>query len=216
MRFYKKYLSDIMILNFTIQRFRGKIFMHRKNKGINSLAWKQSKKHTGGAEKMSEDISAEELIFIIRKVGLHLTAQLELCFKEEEISGIQAYFMVYILRHHPKGTFLTELYHEIGVSKPTLSVLIKKLKQKGYLSMEENPEDIRKKKVIPTGKLLEEGEAFLQQAAQMESQICSVLNSQEKSQLQGLMQKVLEQMVNLEQKETDRRYFKREKSIATA
>ncbi len=165
---------------------------------------------------MSEDISAEELIFIIRKVGLHLTAQLELCFKEEEISGIQAYFMVYILRHHPKGTFLTELYHEIGVSKPTLSVLIKKLKQKGYLSMEENPEDIRKKKVIPTGKLLEEGEAFLQQAAQMESQICSVLNSQEKSQLQGLMQKVLEQMVNLEQKETDRRYFKREKSIATA
>ena len=80
---------------------------------------------------MPEDISAEELIFTIRKVGLHLTTQLELCFKEKEISGIQAYFLVYILRHHPKGTFLTELYHEIGVSKPTLSVLIKKLKQKG-------------------------------------------------------------------------------------
>ena len=105
---------------------------------------------------MPEDISAEELIFTIRKVGLHLTTQLELCFKEKEISGIQAYFLVYILRHHPKGTFLTELYHEIGVSKPTLSVLIKKLKQKGYLSLEENPEDIRKKKVVPTAKLLEE------------------------------------------------------------
>lgn len=165
---------------------------------------------------MPEDISAEELIFTIRKVGLHLTTQLELCFKEKEISGIQAYFMVYILRHHPKGTFLTELCHEIGVSKPTLSVLIKKLKQKGYLSLEENPEDIRKKKVIPTAKLLEEGENFLQQADQMESDICSVLNPQEKTQLQSLAQKVLEQMVKLEQIETDRRYFKGEKSVATA
>ena len=165
---------------------------------------------------MPEDISAEELIFTIRKVGLHLTTQLELCFKEKEISGIQAYFLVYILRHHPKGTFLTELYHEIGVSKPTLSVLIKKLKQKGYLSLEENPEDIRKKKVIPTAKLLEEGENFLQQADQMESDICSVLNPQEKTQLQSLAQKVLEQMVKLEQIETDRRYFKGEKSVATA
>lgn len=124
--------------------------------------------------------------------------------------------MVYILRHHPKGTFLTELCHEIGVSKPTLSVLIKKLKQKGYLSLEENPEDIRKKKVIPTAKLLEEGKDFLRQADQMESDICSVLNPQEKTQLQSLAQKVLEQMVKLEQKETDRRYFKREKSVATA
>lgn len=165
---------------------------------------------------MPEDISAEELIFTIRKVGLHLTTQLELCFKEKEISGIQAYFMVYILRHHPKGTFLTELCHEIGVSKPTLSVLIKKLKQKGYLSLEENPEDIRKKKVIPTAKLLEEGKDFLRQADQMESDICSVLNPQEKTQLQSLAQKVLEQMVKLEQKETDRRYFKGEKSVATA
>lgn len=165
---------------------------------------------------MPKDISAEELIFTIRKVSLHLTTQLELCFKEKEISGIQAYFMVYILRHHPKGTFLTELCHEIGVSKPTLSVLIKKLKQKGYLSLEENPEDIRKKKVIPTAKLLEEGKDFLRQADQMESDICSVLNPQEKTQLQSLAQKVLEQMVKLEQKETDRRYFKREKSVATA
>lgn len=165
---------------------------------------------------MPKDISAEELIFTIRKVGLHLTTQLELCFKEKEISGIQAYFLVYILRHHPKGTFLTELYHEIGVSKPTLSVLIKKLKQKGYLSLEENPEDIRKKKVVPTAKLLGEGETFLRQAGEMESRICSALDAQEKKQLQGLAQKMLEQMVKLEQIETDRRYFKGEKSVATA
>ena len=42
--------------------------------------------------------------------------------------------MVYLLRHHPQGTYLTELCREIGVSKPTLSVLMKKLREKGYLT----------------------------------------------------------------------------------
>ena len=62
---------------------------------------------------MPEDFKAEELIFLLRKINLHLSTQLELSLKEKDISGIQAYFMVYILRHHPKGTYLTELCQEI-------------------------------------------------------------------------------------------------------
>ena len=98
---------------------------------------------------MTEDFRTEELLFMVRKISLDLTAQIELCFKSENMSGIQAYFMVYILRHHPEGTYLTELSHEIGVSKSTLSELIKKLREKGYLYFQENPCDVRKKKVLP-------------------------------------------------------------------
>ena len=79
---------------------------------------------------MTEDFRTEELLFMVRKISMDLTAQIELCFKSENMSGIQAYFMVYILRHHPEGTYLTELSHEIGVSKSTLSALIKKLREK--------------------------------------------------------------------------------------
>lgn len=42
------------------------------------------------------------------------------------MTSVQIYFRVYILRHHPNGTYFTELCHEIGVSKATLSALIKK------------------------------------------------------------------------------------------
>lgn len=76
--------------------------------------------------KMTEDFKSEDLLFMMKKINLKLSAQMELRLKRKDITGVQVYFLVYILRHHPKGTYLTELYHEIGVSKPTLSALIKK------------------------------------------------------------------------------------------
>ena len=117
------------------------------------------------------------------------------------MSGIQVYLLVYILRHHPEGTYLTELCHEIGVSKPTLSALIKKLREKDYLYFQENPEDIRKKKVLPTEKLLNEGEEFLQKARRMEAEIYSVFDGKEKEQLWKLEQKLLKQLSGMEHNE---------------
>ena len=69
----------------------------------------------------------EELLYMMRKISLNWTMQLEMNLKDKNVTGIQVYFLVYILRHHVKGTYLTELYHEIGVSKATLSAMIKKL-----------------------------------------------------------------------------------------
>ena len=150
---------------------------------------------------MEERFSTEELIFMMKKLSLNMTAQLELNLKNKSITGIQAYFLVDILRHHPKGTYLTELFREIGVSKPTLSALIKKLREKGYLNFEEDPADVRKKKVLPTEKLLAEGDRFIEKAGRMESEICSVLNRQEKVQLMNLEEKLLMQFDRMEQNE---------------
>src|SRR5699024_8232479 len=123
-----------------------------------------------------------------------------------------------ILRHHPEGTYLTELCREIGVSKSTLSVLIKKLRIEGYLCFQENPEDIRKKKVLHTEKLNAEKEQFLQKALQAEKEICGALDGREWEQLCMLEQKLLAQLARTEHEEmrTDRRYLSREKSFTTA
>ena len=117
-----------------------------------------------------------------------------------------------------KGTYLTELYHEIGVSKATLSAMIKKLIKEGYLYFQENPEDIRKKKVLPTEKLMADKEEFLKRARQTEDKICSALNCQEKMKLRELEQKILEQCERTEHKEKkeDGRFYKHEKSFTAA
>ncbi|HJB16890.1 MAG TPA: MarR family winged helix-turn-helix transcriptional regulator [Candidatus Blautia excrementipullorum] len=141
---------------------------------------------------------------MIKKIGLNLSARLELSLKNRDLTGVQVYFLVYILRHHPDGTYLTELYHEIGVSKATLSALIKRLKEKNYLYFHEDPDDIRKKRVLPTEKLLAEKERFLQETEQMEAEICNVLDRQEKIQLRNLEQKLIRQFAEMEKNEKNR------------
>ena len=129
---------------------------------------------------MTEDFRAEELIYMMKKIGLDLAAQIDCCLKNDEISGIQVYFLVYLLRHHSEGTYLTELCRETGMSKATLSALIKKLREKDYLYFREHPEDIRKKEVLPTKKLLEKREVFFDKARQMEDEVCGALSQEEK------------------------------------
>lgn len=147
---------------------------------------------------MTQDIQAEELIFLIKKINIDLEIQLKRCLERYGISGTQVYFMVYFLRHHPKGTYITEMRREIGVSKATLSVLVKKLREKGYLRFQETVGDVRKKKIVPTEKLLTQGNEFMRRAKQMEEAICSGLNRKEQSQLWSLEHKLLRQLGRLE------------------
>ena len=100
----------------------------------------------------AEDQKIEELIFMMRRVGLDLSLRLEQELRHGDLSGVQVYLMVYLLRHHRDGTYLTEICKEVGVSKSTLSALLNKLRKSGYIRFEENPEDIRRKKVLPTEK----------------------------------------------------------------
>ena len=166
---------------------------------------------------MTDDFRAEELIYFMKKIGLDLAALMDCCLRNDELSGIQVYFLVYLLRHHSEGTYLTELCRETGMSKATLSALIKKLREKDYLYFRERPEDIRKKEVLPTKKLLEESEEFFIKTRQMEDEVCGALSQEEKMQLWGLEQKVLAQLMKMERKEKkDRRLNYREKSFTAA
>lgn len=131
---------------------------------------------------MTDDFRAEELIYFMKKIGLDLAALMDCCLRNDELSGIQVYFLVYLLRHHSEGTYLTELCRETGMSKATLSALIKKLREKDYLYFRERPEDIRKKEVLPTKKLLEESEEFFIKTRQMEDEVCGALSQEEKMQ----------------------------------
>lgn len=140
---------------------------------------------------MTESFRMEELLYMMKKIGLNLTAQLELYLKSGDITGGQVYFLVYILRHHPEGTYLTELCRETGLSKATLSALIKKLREKDYLYFLTDPDDVRKKKVLPTAKLTAEGKEFLERAERMESEICSALDQKEQLQLWKLERKLM-------------------------
>ena len=147
---------------------------------------------------MIEEFQTERLLLLLKKINIDMELRLEKALRKEDMSGTQAYFLVYILRHHPGGTYITELCHEIGVSKATLSTLAKKLREKGYLCFEENPKDVRKKKLVPTEKLTVQEEEFLSRAQQVEEKICQVLDLKERQQLWEREHKIL---IGLSEKE---------------
>ena len=161
---------------------------------------------------MAEMPRSEDLFWMLKRISWTLTAQLELRLKERNMRGTQVYFLVYLLRRHPQGTYLTELSREIGLSKSTLSPLIKRLRESGYLCFRENPSDVRRKRVCPTEKLLAEQRELLEKAGRMERELDTALNQRERLQLWRLGRKLLEHLEQPDRSEyeTDRRMLERE------
>ena len=89
------------------------------------------------------DICEEELLALMKKISIRLEIQLEQNLREDDVSGVQVYLLVHFLRRHRYGTYISELCREEGVSKTTMSLLIKKLREKEYLVFQENEKDDR-------------------------------------------------------------------------
>lgn len=87
------------------------------------------------------------------------------------------------------------------MAKSTLSELVRKLKDKGYLAFEKNPEDIRRKRIIPTQKLLIRKSQLLETADRTEAEIFSVLDHQEQIQMYRMEKKILTQLTRMEDSE---------------
>ena len=119
----------------------------------------------------------------------------------KNISVVRADSPHHILSPHNDSANHTEVCREIGISKATVSALIKKLREKGYLYFLADPEDVRKKKVLPTAKLMAEGKEFIQKAERMESEICSVFDRKEQVQLWNLERKLIRQLAGMERSE---------------
>ena len=43
---------------------------------------------------MKEEVRTEDMLFMMKKIGLYLTTQMELNLRDRDISGVQVYFMV--------------------------------------------------------------------------------------------------------------------------
>lgn len=112
--------------------------------------------------------------------------------KDAELTTSQGYLLYYICHFHPTGTNITALHKEMGLSMAALSGNSKKLRQKGFLSIDSNSKDERQKKLILTQKaqsILQHLEIQIQEA---ESAIYQILNPSEKETLFHLEDKVVQ------------------------
>lgn len=121
-----------------------------------------------------------------------LSIRLEACFnRAAALHGLtvaQAQVLAYVLEHSEQGVCATEIYRVLGLSKPSISALVKKLKGKGYVYTEN---DDRQKLIFATPQGQALGKSIGQTLAQLQSKICSGLKTEELRALQSVQHKML-------------------------
>ena len=67
-----------------------------------------------------------------------------------DITAVQAHILLFLLWHGEKGTLLTDIHRAFGYSMPTLSCMVKRLREKGYIRAEHCRGDDRRRLLFAT------------------------------------------------------------------
>ena len=126
-----------------------------------------------------------------RQIGIQLELRANEALSEEELTAPQAQVLLYILDRGELGTSLTELQGVIGYSKGTLSAVVKRLRQMGYVRCEPCAEDDRRKRLFATEKSWRAGPGLREAFRRAEERCYRGLSPEELLALEQLQQKVL-------------------------
>ena len=99
------------------------------------------------------ETTAADLMRNMKKIHIALEAHLNARMAGEDLTAAQANVLFFILAH--AGVHSTCIHQQLGISRGTVSGLIKKLREKGFLTLRTAPEDERQKLIEPTDRALE-------------------------------------------------------------
>lgn len=72
-----------------------------------------------------------------------------------DMTSAQSMVLAYLLLQKKEEYCLTEVCTELGLTKATVSVMLKALREKGYVKMDADPGDDRRKRILLTGRAYE-------------------------------------------------------------
>jgi DNA-binding MarR family transcriptional regulator len=107
-----------------------------------------------------------------------------------ELSMRQVYYLETILRME-SPTF-GDVAHKLEVTKPSVTAIVEKLIQKGFVKKVQSEQDRRTYHIVPTAKAAEFSRQHEKTHGQMAQLFTQNLNEVELQQLAGLLQKVIE------------------------
>ena len=138
--------------------------------------------------------SPRRLIQDGRQIGIGLDQLINRILAQADITGVQALTLLYILQNSQNGVSVTSLHLASGHSKATVSKLVKRLWEKGYVSLEPSCEDGRQRLLYGT----EEGrqlKVFLERSiAASENQLYRGFSPGDLEALDRLQKKMLENL----------------------
>ena len=132
-----------------------------------------------------------------RKISVQMEQLANRYMAQKGLTVGQAHVLRYILLHTGQGTSLTDIPEEFGCSMATLSCMVKRLREKGYVRAESCADDDRRKLLFATRKG-EEVHAYLDEAiGAAQRQLYGCFSQDELSALDRLQQKMLRNLSSL-------------------
>lgn len=80
-----------------------------------------------------KQIDCEQLVQDNRQICLRMERLANRFMEAEGLTAVQGHLLLYILLKGDSGTSLTAIHREFGYSKATLSNMLKRLREKGYV-----------------------------------------------------------------------------------
>lgn len=133
---------------------------------------------------------------LLRQVNAGLIQYGKGHMEELDLTPAQSMMMKCLLSKNKKEYCLTDLCTEAKLSKSTGSVMVKALKNKGYLQVNSDSEDDRKKKVVLTQKAYEMQDVIEAGIKRRSECICKDISDKELNQLENTLNKMV---LNLKQ-----------------
>lgn len=120
----------------------------------------------------------EKIMWKLKQLHISLEQYGRLQMKEMELSPTQGIVLQYLLSSRQEPIYSVDLHEALGISKSTISATLTVLREKGYVQLEDNPEDDRKKQILLTDKAVAMGEKLDASLQWQERQLCRGISSQ--------------------------------------
>ena len=138
-----------------------------------------------------EEIDHARLSYSFRQICVQTERLVNRALDQEEVTVGQAHVLRFIRDRSQRGTSLTEIHKAFGCSMATLSSLVKRLREKGYVRTEPCQADDRCKLLFSTRKSLEMQEFLQACAGRSEDVLYRDFSPEERASLDRLQQKML-------------------------
>lgn len=126
-----------------------------------------------------------------RQISIRLELRANAALSQKGLTAIQAHMLRYILRHSERGTSLTDIHREFGYSMASLSSLLKRLREKGYVRVERCEGDDRRKLLFGTEKGSAIQESLERSMDQVQDRLYDRFSPEELAELDRMQKKML-------------------------
>ena len=123
------------------------------------------------------------------------------------LTSSQGLVLGYLARHQDEAVFPGDVCRHFGLSQPTVTGILQRLEAKGFLVYADDPDDRRRRRLVPTEKALDCHQRVLERFRETEALLSAGMEAEELDRLRTLLDRVLTNLgdedcaANPEQKE---------------